>query len=348
MPPGSWGLSWRRIQRTRQSDQRSRCLWVQMPDSNWGRSAAGVPLRPGLHLSAQESVGGREGADLSGTLLPLVTGTPGGFPHSPAQDLTPNSPAPRPGANLLLGAQGRTCWGPRTHSRPVPWAPWPGRKGARTSGSPGGASALSIAGARPPSTHLGAGPPSAPAAPAAGRHPPTPGWGPAPRAPPWVPPPGAAAIRPRTSSGPSQATASVAPGRRPSCSRSCWALRPRAARGPQPRPPGGRSAWGRGRGAGRGRESLRLGRPLGIPFRRDPRFPDATRVSAGRRAGGYGPRGAGLGPPAPRRFLALRYGRAGLRPGLRSVGQGPGRRAREGLGPAAADARTQSRTRKAW
>lgn len=325
MPPGSWGLSWRRIQRTRQSDQRSRCLWVQMPDSNWGRSAAGVPLRPGLRLSAQESVGGREGADLSGTLLPLVIGTPGGFPHSPAQDHTPNSPAPRPGANLLLGAQGRTCWGPRTHSRPVLWAPWPGRKGARTSGSPGGASALSIAGARPPSTHLGAGPPSAPAAPAAGRHPPTPGWGPAPRAPPWVPPPGAAAIRPRTSSGPSQATASVAPGRRPSCSRSCWALRPGA-----PASAAGRAerlgAGPRG-GAGPGVAETRP--PALHPFSQGPAFPrrhpSECRPEGGRGRAERSRVRAASSPPLPR--PALRAGGAeawtpARRPGSWEEGQG--------------------------
>lgn len=118
--------------------------------------------------------------------------------------------------------------------------------------------------AAPRSTHLGASPPSAPAAPAAGRHSPTPGPGPAPRAPPWVPPTGASEIRPRTFSGPSEATASVDPvGVRatPSAAGRCARGPPRV---PEPRPaqraerPGAGPQRGAGLGVAEPRRPRRL------------------------------------------------------------------------------------------
>lgn len=282
MPPGSWGLCCKRIQRTRQSDQRSRCLWVQKPDSNWERSAAGVPCALACISLPRRAWGVWRGLSSQGPSCPWLPGPQVALRTLPPRTTRPTVQSPGPVQTCCWALSG--CWGPRTHSHPVPWVPWPGWKAARTSGSPGGGSALSGAGAgSPPSTHLGAGPPSVPAAPAAGRHPPTPGWGPAPRAPPWVPPPGAAAIRPQTSSGPSQATASVAPGRRPSCFPSGWALSPRAARGPS-LGPGEGGALGGGT-AGRGGAGSRCDSPLCIPFRRDRSFPETTRVPAGGREG---------------------------------------------------------------
>lgn len=105
--------------------------------------------------------------------------------------------------------------------------------------------------------------------------------------------PAAAALRPRTLPGPRESTASVAPGRRPSDSGRCWALRPRAALGPgaSDRAEGG-AGGGRGRGAGRG---------PGVAETFQGR-PPALRALAGTGRGGTGPglpAGAGQGPAAP-------------------------------------------------
>lgn len=192
-------------------------------------------------------------------------------------------------ANLVLGCPGGTCWGSRTHPRPGPTAPVarPGREGGP----------LGLPVVRPPRCSRSAEHPprrksSLRASSASSRSPPADSR-PEPSSPRASMGPAAATLRPQTFPGLSEATASVAPGRRPSDSGRCWALRPRAALGPgaSDRAEGG-AAGGRGRGAGRGPGGAETfqGRP------------PALRGLAGTGRGGAGPglpAGAGQGPAAP-------------------------------------------------